>query len=149
VEILAQGLGAGLREGRGAARRRLGNAAGSHGFREPLQIVRQGRERLARWQAGLSRAVEGRARSAEQQLDALSARLSRAPRATLDARRALVGQREGQLRALNPLAILTRGYSVTLDGEGRVVQSVRAVEPGMRLRTRVADGEFQSEVMPE
>jgi exodeoxyribonuclease VII large subunit len=92
--------------------------------------------------------MTARARGSEQQLDALAARLARAPRATLEARRAVVGHRESQLRALNPLAILTRGYSVTLDGQGRVVQSVKGVEPGSVVRTRVADGEFQSEVMP-
>ena len=51
--------------------------------------------------------------------------------------------------ALNPLAILNRGYSVTLDRAGRVVHSVRAVRPGDRIRTRVTDGEFQSEVTPD
>jgi exodeoxyribonuclease VII large subunit len=148
LDTLARSLKAGTREAVGLARRRLEAASGSHGFREPLQVVRHGRERLMRWEAGLIRAVEGRSRGVEQQLDALAARLGRAPRATLEARRTDVAHREAQLRALNPLAILTRGYSVTLDGQGRVVQSVQAVEPGMRLRTRVADGEFQSEVMP-
>jgi exodeoxyribonuclease VII large subunit len=66
----------------------------------------------------------------------------------VEARRIGVAHREAQLRALNPLAILTRGYSVTLDAQGRVVQSVKAAKPGMRLRTRVADGDFQSEVLP-
>jgi exodeoxyribonuclease VII large subunit len=148
LDALARALKAGAREAAGLARRRLEAAAGSHGFREPLQVVRQGRERLARWEAGLVRAVVGRTRDVEQQLDGLAARLARAPRTAVESRRIGVAHRAAQLRALNPLAILTRGYSVTLDGQGRVVQSVKAAKPGMRLRTRVADGDFQSEVLP-
>jgi exodeoxyribonuclease VII large subunit len=148
LDALARALKAGAREAAGLARRRLEAAAGSHGFREPLQVVRQGRERLARWEAGLVRAVVGRTRDVEQQLDGLAGRLARAPRTAVESRRIGVAHRAAQLRALNPLAILTRGYSVTLDGQGRVVQSVKAAKPGMRLRTRVADGDFQSEVLP-
>jgi exodeoxyribonuclease VII large subunit len=148
LDALARALKAGAREAAGLARRRLEAAAGSHGFREPLQVVRQGRERLARWEEGLVRAVVGRTRDVEQQLDGLAGRLARAPRTAVESRRIGVAHRAAQLRALNPLAILTRGYSVTLDGQGRVVQSVKAAKPGMRLRTRVADGDFQSEVLP-
>ncbi len=149
LETLKGGLRAGLREAVGAARRRLEAAAGSPGFREPGQLARQSREQLIRWKAGMRRALENRARNTGQQLDGVAGRLARAPRVALEARRAVVLQRAAQLRALNPLAILTRGYSVTLDGQGRVVQSVRAVRPGLRLRTRVRDGEFQSEVIPD
>jgi exodeoxyribonuclease VII large subunit len=149
LETLKGGLRAGLREAMGLARRRLAAAAGSRAFLEPGQLARQSRERLIRLKAGLRQALEHQARSTGQQLDGLAARLARAPRVALDARRAAMAHRSAQLRALNPLAILTRGYSVTLDGQGRVVQSVRAVRPGMRLRTRVTDGEFQSEVTPD
>ncbi len=149
LETLKGGLRAGLREAVGIARRRLEAASGSRGFQEPGQVARQSRERLIRWKTGLRRALENRKRNADQQLDGLAARLVRTPRVTLEARRAVVTHRSAQLRALNPLAILTRGYSVTLDDQNRVVHSVRAIKPGMRLRTRVTDGEFQSEVTPD
>jgi exodeoxyribonuclease VII large subunit len=45
------------------------------------------------------------------------------------------------LRALAPEAILQRGYSITSDGHGNVIRSIAAVRRGMRLRTRVSDGE--------
>lgn len=148
LDALAAGLRTGLRESVGLFRRRLEEAAGSHGFREPGQLVRHERLRLERWQKDLNRVVEYRVRHAEQQLDSLGGRLARGPRLAVESRRAVVAKREAQLRALNPLAILTRGYSVTFDGQGRVVQSVRDAEPGSRIRTRVRDGEFQSEVLP-
>lgn len=149
LDTLSRSLGGGVRQSLKRVQQRFEAAACSHGFREPVLVVRHSRERLARWGAGLNRALEGRTRNAAQQVDHLTARLCRAPRAALESRQALVARHEAQLRVLNPLAILTRGYSVTLDGEGRVVQSVRAVAPGQRVRTRVSDGEFQSEVLPD
>ncbi|HEY1583968.1 MAG TPA: exodeoxyribonuclease VII large subunit [Chthoniobacterales bacterium] len=54
----------------------------------------------------------------------------------------------GMLRLLGPEGTLGRGYSITRDGEGNLIRSVAAVRPGMALRTRVSDGEFDSEVPP-
>lgn len=149
LETLARGMRAGARETLADFRRRVDAAAAAPGFLEPRQIVRHGREQLARRRDGLARALENRARHAAQHLDSLALRLARAPRAALETRRAAVDRRAAQLTALNPLAILNRGYSVTLDRAGRVVHSVRAVRPGDRIRTRVTDGEFQSEVTPD
>jgi len=53
---------------------------------------------------------------------------------------------EGILRVLGPEATLRRGYSITSDLEGKVIQSVAAVRPKTKIRTRVADGEFESQV---
>ena len=54
---------------------------------------------------------------------------------------------EGMLRVLGPEATLRRGYSITTDASGTVIQTVTAVRPKSKIRTRVADGEFESEVM--
>jgi len=53
---------------------------------------------------------------------------------------------EGVLRVLGPEATLRRGFSITTDTEGNVIRTVAAVRPKARIRTRVADGEFGSEV---
>ena len=51
---------------------------------------------------------------------------------------------EGILRVLGPEATLRRGYSITRNERGELIRSVAVVRPKMRLRTRVADGEFES-----
>ena len=51
------------------------------------------------------------------------------------------------LNVLGPEATLHRGYSVTTDSTGTVIRSVRNVKRGARLRTRVADGELESDVV--
>jgi len=54
---------------------------------------------------------------------------------------------EGILRVLGPEATLRRGYSITTDVTGNVIQTATAVQRGSRIRTRVADGAFDSEVV--
>jgi exodeoxyribonuclease VII large subunit len=54
---------------------------------------------------------------------------------------------EGILRVLGPDATLRRGYSITMDANGKLVRTVSAVRPRMKIRTRVSDGEFGSEVL--
>jgi exodeoxyribonuclease VII large subunit len=53
---------------------------------------------------------------------------------------------EVQLRALSPLAVLNRGYSLTQTKTGTVVRDVRQIKPGELLRTRLAKGTVLSEV---
>ena len=53
---------------------------------------------------------------------------------------------EGILRVLGPQATLRRGYSITLNEHGKIVRTITAVRPKMKIRTRVSDGEFGSEI---
>jgi exodeoxyribonuclease VII large subunit len=54
---------------------------------------------------------------------------------------------EGILRVLGPEATLRRGYSITTNEREQLIRSMSDVEPGMKIHTRVADGEFGSEVL--
>jgi exodeoxyribonuclease VII large subunit len=56
---------------------------------------------------------------------------------------------EGILRVLGPEATLRRGYSITTDAGGNVIQTITAVQRGSRIKTRLADGTFGSEVTAE
>jgi len=53
---------------------------------------------------------------------------------------------EGILRVLGPHATLRRGYSITMNERGKIVRTIAAVRPKMKIRTRVSDGEFSSEI---
>ena len=68
-----------------------------------------------------------------------------APR-SLDHARQRFSHLEGILRALGPDSTLRRGYSITTDAQGKIVRTVKLVRPQMKIRTRVSDGEFESEV---
>jgi exodeoxyribonuclease VII large subunit len=57
------------------------------------------------------------------------------------------GSIEGILRVLGPEATLRRGYSITTDDRGQIIRTTGVVRPKMKVRTRVSDGEFGSEVL--
>jgi exodeoxyribonuclease VII large subunit len=54
---------------------------------------------------------------------------------------------EGILRVLGPDATLRRGYSITINDRGKIIHTIAAVRPKMKIRTRVSDGEFGSETL--
>ena len=56
---------------------------------------------------------------------------------------------EGILRVLGPDATLRRGYSITTNERGKIIRTIAAVRPDMKIRTRVSDGEFGSEILSE
>src|SRR6266496_4111517 len=54
---------------------------------------------------------------------------------------------EGILRMLGPDATLRRGYSITMNERRKIIRTITAVRPKMKIRTRISDGEFDSEVV--
>lgn len=52
----------------------------------------------------------------------------------------------GKLESLSPLAVLARGYSITMRLDGEVLRDASQVQPGDSLRTRLAKGEVISKV---
>jgi exodeoxyribonuclease VII large subunit len=53
------------------------------------------------------------------------------------------------LQLVSPLQTLSRGYSISFDADDRVIKSAGQVKPGAVIRTRVADGELRSQVLPD
>ena len=108
-------------------------------------------------------AMEKSLHAASQRLDALRGkRVLTEPSAFLDSRRMdldrmrdrLLSSGERQLAvkrqrfvklaaaldAMSPLRVLSRGYALASDAEGRVLRSVRDLNPGDRVRIRFQDG---------
>jgi len=54
---------------------------------------------------------------------------------------------EGVLRVLGPEATLRRGYSITINDRGQIIRTTAEVRSKMKIRTRLSDGEFGSEVL--
>jgi exodeoxyribonuclease VII large subunit len=77
----------------------------------------------------------------------LHRRLLTCPRQLMEQATHRFARVEGMLRVLGPDATLRRGYSVTTNERGQIVRTVAAIRPKMRIRTRVSDGEFGSEVL--
>ena len=127
------------------------------------------RASLAGAQQRLSSTLQNRVGQARQQLKTLSSRpVLQRPEELVEQRARLVddweqrllrgiGEHVGRgrekvalasagLNALSPLGVLERGYSVTQDTSGKVIQNITALSEGMTIVTRLNDGRVYSTV---
>lgn len=96
----------------------------SHAFRQPRYLLEQFTERLDE----CSRQIQGR--------------LANLVFSKTQAFQSITGR----LNALNPLAILERGYSVTLNAQDEVIRSIRQIKVGDEIHTRLGQGSAVSKV---
>jgi exodeoxyribonuclease VII large subunit len=94
----------------------------------------------------LVRNLVARMREAQQRFDLIRDSLARLTKQKIDNARERFQRADAILRVLGPDATLRRGYSITTDGDGKLIRSVASVRPKMKIRTRVSDGEFGSDV---
>ncbi len=121
----AQRLLSQLRSRATTARMRLETLSARRVFRRPFAMIQQ----------------------AEQRLDELDVRATRAVQRKLADRRAQIVASAARLESLSPLGVLGRGYSLTLrEADGQLIRDANALRPGDRLRTRFATGEAISRV---
>ena len=168
LERAAHHLGEALDRRLEQVEERLARAARSRWLASPrwilgdraAELTRAGRGLTARTaerlRASTGRLAELRARVERHrpglQLEARAARLERAAersrerlRARLEAAQRRLEVAAGKLAALDPEAILGRGYSILFAADGRTpLRSVGQVAPGAELVTRLADGRVRS-----
>ena len=149
-------------------RLRLNRQAHSYVFREPGNLVRQYRRdigsletrmadllkmgaqqrarRLEGANARMAHLLESSVQQTHQRIDELGLTMRHRMERKTDRERQRLQRMEGQLRMLNPLAVLGRGYSLTCKKDGTVVRSAASVEIGEGMVTRFADGKVVSNV---
>src|SRR5262245_33241553 len=76
----------------------------------------------------------------------LHRRLVACPARSLENARHRFQRMEGILRVLGPDATLRRGYSITMNDRGQIIRTTAVVKSKMKIRTRVSDGELDSEI---
>ncbi|MBN2685893.1 MAG: exodeoxyribonuclease VII large subunit [Pontiellaceae bacterium] len=151
-----------------AFRLRLNRQAHSYVFREPDNLVRQYRQRLGSLETRMGdllrlgiqqgrrrieganvravHALEGAVQQRHQRVDEWSVSMRHRMERKAERERQRLERIQGQLRMLNPLAVLGRGYSLTRRSDGSVVRSAEAVTVGDSLVTQFADGKVISNV---
>ena len=67
-------------------------------------------------------------------------------RAELERKRLMLSAAVGRLEDVNPLAVLRRGYGMTLDKDGHVVSSVSSLSVGDFITVRLSDGQVSAAV---
>ncbi|NUM88138.1 MAG: exodeoxyribonuclease VII large subunit [Bdellovibrionales bacterium] len=128
--------------------------------REILERLRETELRLERCLRNLLRqlrlelrGVSGRLKSPKDRLNELrlriddwSERLLQASRRDLAHRRQRLDRQLASLRALSPLQVLDRGYSLVFTRDGKIVKTSGGVKKGQEIEVRVSDGAFHAEV---
>ncbi len=112
------------------------------------QHIERHRQRWQFWQKSLalcSPALRVSQQSSQQQQ--LRRRLEQAMAQRLQQAKQQWHQHSVMLQQISPLATLERGYAITLH-QGKVVKDAMSLQAGDVVTTKVANGEFQSTVMP-
>ena len=82
----------------------------------------------------------------KEEVSSLCEALDNAIRNKLEDLKQEVNSREKQLDALSPLNVLKRGYSITQDENGTVIESVNKIKNGQKIKTTMKDGTIYSTV---
>ncbi len=80
-------------------------------------------------------------------LDRLDQRKIAAIESVLASKNEVMRVNMAKLDALSPLAVLTRGYSITQSADGKVLRDAAETKPGDRLKIRLANGKLDAEVL--
>ena len=59
----------------------------------------------------------------------------------------LLTQKKATLEALNPDNVINRGFSLTVDEEGKPISGIKGINKGQRIKTILKDGVINSEVI--
>jgi len=88
----------------------------------------------------LAGAIQNRVDDGLRRIGRYEERMIEAVRGRLDRSAVRIAGLRQQLRALGPMAVLGRGYSIALDGSGRILRSVGEFRAGMDFDLRLTDG---------
>lgn len=135
-----------LRQGLLEVKTRLASAQSSYVFTEPRNIARQFKQQMRELELRIQHSVGDRLRQDQQRIDDAGASISHVIHSSVQLRAHEMHRFQAQLRALNPLAVLDRGYSITHDADGRVLTSVAGLKRGRHVSTRLATGSFESDI---
>jgi exodeoxyribonuclease VII large subunit len=96
----------------------------------------------------LAAALNGRTRLARERLARSADRLATSLESGLQEKRSVIERLAAQLDALSPLRVLSRGYSVAMSEDGRVLKRRADFLPSEVFRLRVSDGDLRARVEP-
>jgi exodeoxyribonuclease VII large subunit len=136
-----------LRDAVRGTRDRLLLVSRHHVFRQPEHLVRQYRQGMDGLDLRMRHELRRQRDGARRRLGDLGLRAVHEIRIRAQAGRQQITRLDSQMAALNPLAVLKRGYSVTHDMTGAVLRRSAELRDGQRVRTRLAEGTFESEVV--
>jgi exodeoxyribonuclease VII large subunit len=111
-------------------------------FKEPVRIVEQWFQRTDDLRERLQRGLGVRRDQARERVGYLKQRWQGVdPARKLKELKQQLKARENQLRLLSPEQTLKRGYTITLDAEGKIVRNRQGARKARHLKIRFSDGD--------
>lgn len=151
-----------LRHALSAAGTRLARARDHRVFSQPQSYLQQHRQHLDLLDTAMRTALMGKTVTVRREVDSalprlqlavhrrvegvrhrvppLGLRLRAAVEALVAAKRGRLEVLAGRLRAMDPTAVLHRGYGIVRGPDGKVLKSVAGVREGARITAQVSDG---------
>ncbi|MBO5648359.1 MAG: exodeoxyribonuclease VII large subunit [Clostridia bacterium] len=124
----------------------LSAIADKHVLKDPERFLQRKQMDLDASTARLAAAAQRRLSTAHKILDPLSLSLHNAVQNRLQVGRSCLVTSVASLEALNPLSVLTRGYSAAFDTQGTCIRSVNDVDIGERIQLKMKDGWIDADV---
>ena len=109
--------------------------------------VQQRQQRIDEAALRMTHQLKSSVAAEKQRLPGLQQSMVHQLQSTVAERKQNLRRMEAQLRALSPLGVLDRGYSLTETADGAVVRDATAVKKGDQIKTRFAKGSITSEVI--
>jgi len=145
IDELGYKLRASVRERLSSARSALSEPANRLAALHPATLAERAAARLDRARSSLAWVLRGRTKRSAGQLSELSSKLAEAhPRHRLKMARQKVASLGRQMEAMSYRSVLARGFSVTRLAGGDILRSIQQVRPGLKVRTELSDGRFDS-----
>jgi exodeoxyribonuclease VII large subunit len=121
------------------------------GFRQTMvhalmDGLRQRQQKVDETSRTLAECLKNAVLIQKQRLPGLQQTMTHRLESAVAERRQNLRRLEAQLRALSPLAVLDRGYSLTQTKDGTVVRNASELKAGDQIQTRFAKGSVLSEV---
>lgn len=107
--------------------------------------AKEGEARLGRLQAEMGRSMQLVVHGTSSIVQRCGLECRMHVIAMIERSRNRLGILEAETDALNPLAILSRGYSIVMDGNGRLIRSIVDTKAGETVTIRVKDGSIKAE----
>ena len=115
-----------------------------------VNLISSYQERLADMQSRLSRSSPlWLVQNDRQRLDEINERAARALEHALQLRRAHLQGRQERLLALNPMAVLQRGFAIVRQKDGALIQSIQQVHADQQIEVNLVNGKFGARVESE
>lgn len=127
-------------------RNRLLAVSGSYILTEPRNMIKRYLQKLDAIEMHMVHQIRAALRDGAVHMESAGMKMFHAVDVLSRSRHQDIKRYEEQLKALSPLAVLSRGYSVTMSADGVAVRDPAILKEGQIVVTRVEKGSFESEV---